>query len=306
MIPLSAMISAAAPGTSSGRSYRTRAVLRASSIWVSLQPRPRAAVVMAVRSSPASAATVSAAPSAVPESPAAGCTQISLNGLSASSLVLATQFRATRSKFRPIDGLGAEAAVWSRMDPLPKMIKVQRRPVRGHGHHLVLVAGSLEAEMGGRVLVQQSERVWQRLGREDVQLVVAILPRQHRGGLASAVDREHRAVSEGSVWTPGCSQRCGGGVRDMVPYEMKRLAVITGQGGPEELGRASRVRGAQVLPTRVERSGTGIDQRWIVGIRDRIKIIRSQSTFRQAPPDRLLGQFPRGEGHRTLAVLAAG
>ena len=94
-IPFSAMILAAAAAMSGGRSKGTRAVLRASSICWSLQPRPRAAVVIGASSSPASAATVSAAPRAVPESPAAGCTQISANGPSSSNRVLATQFKAT-------------------------------------------------------------------------------------------------------------------------------------------------------------------------------------------------------------------
>src|SRR6188472_2335025 len=90
----------------------------------------------------------------------------------------------------------------------------------------------------------------------------------------------------------------------MMPNEVKRLAVITGQDGLEELGRACRVRGAEVLPTGVESSGIGVDQRWIIGVRDRVKVIDGQAPFGQAPCDGLLRQLPGRKGNRTLAVLA--
>src|SRR4029453_13414835 len=91
---------------------------------------------------------------------------------------------------------------------------------------------------------------------------------------------------------------------NMVPNKMKRLAVVAGQGGFEELRRAGRVRCAQVLPTRVEAARIGVDQSGMVGEGDCVKVVDSQPAFSQAPLDRLLGKLPRREGHRALAVLA--
>ena len=92
--------------------------------------------------------------------------------------------------------LGPEAAVPGGVHQLPEQRQMPRRPVRRHRHHLVLVAGAFEAEVGGQVLVQQAERVRQRLCGEDVELLVAVLPREHRGRLPAAVGDQHRAVAE--------------------------------------------------------------------------------------------------------------
>ena len=56
--------------------------------------RPRAAVPIGSGTTPCSALICSAAPSAVPESPAAGCTQTCSKGVSRQMRVFATQFSA--------------------------------------------------------------------------------------------------------------------------------------------------------------------------------------------------------------------
>ena len=92
----------------------------------------------------------------------------------------------------------------------------------------------------------------QRLRSVDVEFAIAILPRQHRGGLAAAISNQYGAVGERAVWTPWRRQGGGGGVRDMVSDEVEVLACVVGQGGSEELRGPGRVGGAQMFPAWVE------------------------------------------------------
>ncbi len=66
-----------------------------ASTSASVHPRPRSAPGIGLVRSPSARATWSAPPSAVPESPAAGCTHTSSYGLSSNSRVFATQLSAT-------------------------------------------------------------------------------------------------------------------------------------------------------------------------------------------------------------------
>ena len=197
-----------------GRSYGSSAVRSACSSSPSEKPRPSAAPAIGATRSPRSAATCIAAPSAVPASPAAGCTQICSNGPSAASRELATQFSATPPAMHRFGSFvracsqrarssstssnrrwtvaarsacccvhsssGSRAGANSARSigctenpPAPVAVTSRRKAsrkrassVRRHRHHLVLVGGAMEAEVLRQVLVQQSQRVGQRLCRQ--------------------------------------------------------------------------------------------------------------------------------------------
>ncbi len=91
-----------------------------------------------------------------------------------------------------IHGRHREAARAVGPHELAQLVEVRRAPVGRHRHHLVLVRRAAEAEVGGELLVEQPERVRQRLRGEDLERAVAGVPREVRGALAAPVDHEHR------------------------------------------------------------------------------------------------------------------
>jgi hypothetical protein len=143
----------------------------------------------------------------------------------------------------PGDRVGPEPAVAGGPDRLAQDRQVPRHPVRRQRHHLVLVGRAQEAEVLGDLLVEQAERVRQRLGRQHAERTGGVVPAGQVGhGLAAAVQHEHRGlrVRRGQ---PG-----RGGVRDVVRHVPDLLGVETRQRGGQELRRPLRVHGAQVVP----------------------------------------------------------
>lgn len=65
--------------------------------------------------------------------------------------------RAGRGDRLPVHRLGAETAVGARIDQFAEHVGEPRSPVGRHRHHLVLVAGALEAEVFGQALVEQAQ-----------------------------------------------------------------------------------------------------------------------------------------------------
>ena len=71
-----------------------------------------------------------------------------------------------------------------------------RVAVERERHHLVLVSTGGN-RVSGDLLVQEAERVWERLRGEHLELAAATAPTEVGRGLAAAVEDEHRAVEEG-------------------------------------------------------------------------------------------------------------
>ena len=241
--PSSARISATASAMSSalvelhagGRQRAPRAPRRPTR-----DRAPRCA--SAARRPRAACATCSAAPSAVPESPEAGCTHTRANGPSRHSREFATQLSATppastrssspvrsmqpvrqveqhlfqaaldrarqrrvrrRELARPARAAARSAPSRSArprnpplavgVDELAQLVEEGRLPVGGHRHHLVLVRGPAEAEVRGQLLVEEPERVRQRLRGEDLERPSGEAAGEVRGALPAAVEHEHRA-----------------------------------------------------------------------------------------------------------------
>jgi hypothetical protein len=76
----------------------------------------------------------------------------------------------------PVDGLDVEAAVLGGAHQLAHAAEEDGLAVRGHGHHLVLVAAAQEAEVFGDLLVHESQRVGELLLRQHLQLAAPAAP----------------------------------------------------------------------------------------------------------------------------------
>src|SRR5204863_4658234 len=135
----------------------------------------------------------------------------------------------------------AEAAA-NGPDLLADLVEEARLAVGSQRHHLVLVAGTQEAEVGGQVLVQQAERVRQRLGGQDLQLAARVPAAQEGVLLAAAVADQHGALRRPR------GQASRGGVRHVVAYETGAARVQARQLPGEELRGAGGVHGAQLVP----------------------------------------------------------
>jgi hypothetical protein len=204
-----------------------------------------------------------------------------------------------RREVRQREVLDAVAADPIGVHQAPKILEVGRLPVGGHGHDLVLVRGAPEPEVRRELLVQQSERVRQRLRGQDLQPPAGEPAGERGADLAAAVEHEHRARVE----PRGEGRR--GGVRHVMrdPPEVALPAV---EDRPQEQRRPLRVERPQSLPVR--RGDIGADrraQRRVIGVRDGVKVVSFQTGGAQAERDRLLGQLPGRERHRRLPVLAA-
>ena len=335
-------------GTPARRSQRGRARRRAS-------PRPRAA--RGHRRRPARRRrrrTCSAAPSAVPASPAAGCTQTSSNGrlapdarvgntvqrgaaghgqhpvagrscsqrarststssrrlLHASGEVGVRRGSSPSSAARrrahcgPVGRLGDEAAVTGRRGSVSRScVQEARLAVGGQRHHLVLVAGAQEPEVLGQRLVQQAERVRQRLAGQDLQPAVVVAAGEVGGALAAAVAAPARCSA---VVTAGAASAGRGGVRDVVGHE-PAPARGPGRAAPSARnpGACSAYMRAQVVPR--------VGQAHVLGRLGQAPGRRSRRRRRgpagaarpRARHQRIacVGQLPGRERHRPLAVLA--
>src|SRR5690606_38645798 len=171
----------------------------------------------------------------------------------------------------------------------------------GERHHLVLVACAQEAQVGGELLVEQADRVRQRLGGERGEVPVAVHPGEVAGRLAAPVEHQHRAVPVPLPRRRG--QRGGGGVRDVVRHVPHDAGVEAGQRGGEEGGGAAGVLDAQPVPGVVELQVRAAQGR-VEGVRHGVEVAGLDATLFQAPRGRPFGQFPGGECYRALAVLA--
>jgi hypothetical protein len=176
-----------------------------------------------------------------------------------------------------VDAFVDEAPVIRRPDQLAEVREVDRPPVGGQRHDLVLVAGPQEAEVLGEVFVEQAQRVRQPLRGEHLQAAVDVVAGQVRGALAAPV--EHEACAAAHPVDQWGREARGRRVRDVVGHEADEVGVAELVGG-----RAQR---------RVEGVGHGVEVRG------------PQPGLREAPAHRELGQLPRGERDRPLAVLAA-
>ena len=200
----------------------------------------------------------------------------------------------------PVHRVGAEAA-GDRPDLLPDLVEEARLAVGGQRHHLVLVAGTQETEVGGQVLVEQAERVRQRLGGQDLELAGAVPAAEERVLLAAAVAHQH-----GALGRPG-GQAGRGGVGDVVAHEPGPGRVQAGQLLGEELRCARRRTACAAYPTGrrapwPRRSGPAPGRRRSRSGRRRPGV---RPAWRRHQPGSRGRLFPGGERHRPLAVLAA-
>ena len=200
---------------------------------------------------------------------------------------------------RPVDGLGAKAAVARGVDQLGELPGVARRPVGRHGHHLVLVRGAPEAQVRRQLLVEQAERVGQLLDRQRVEPADSVIAaEQRRSAFAAAVGDHHGRgrVRRGEVRRrPVC---------DVVAHEADRRRVEAQ--GLEEAGRPLDEERAQALPRIIgDAVGLGRRERRVIRVGNHINILRSEPGAPEAERDRLLRQLPGRERDRRFAVLAA-
>jgi hypothetical protein len=153
----------------------------------------------------------------------------------------------------------------------------------------------------GDLLIEQPERMGQLLGGQDLQLAVDRPSGQVRGALAAPIEDQDAG---------GRPRRCqvgGGGVGDVVGHVAHAGRVEAGQGGAQEHRRPLGVQGAQPLPpVGGEVVAARRRKARIVGVGDRVEVVRREAACIEAPAGRPLGQLPGGERHRRLAVLAPG
>ena len=180
-----------------------------------------------------------------------------------------------------------------------------RRPaVGGQGHDLVLVAGAPEAEVLGQLLVEQAQRVGERLGGEHLERAAARSgrrggearsPRPSSTSTAAAVDRRRRRqVRPSAAWATWWGTN------------RTRSGPGPGSAVARKRGAALRVERPQALPA-------------VLG--DVVRRRRRQARGRTSRPPRRgprapgpprsrhqrigrLRQLPGRERHRRLAVLA--
>ena len=173
--------------------------------------------------------------------------------------------------------------------------------MRGKRHHLVLVAGSQEAEVGSQLLVHQAERVRQRLSAQHLQPPPGVAAGQAGLALSAAVADQDAAPGAGHR-EPG-----RGRVRHVVAHETGPVRIQPGQRLREELRGPGRIHGAQVIPGIIQTHLLGrAHQARVIGKADQVDLGGTDPAFREAPAgggERLL---PGGERHRPLAVLAPG
>ena len=153
--------------------------------------------------------------------------------------------------------------------------------------------------MAGGLLVEQPQRVRERLAGQDVEPAAGVPAGQVRGRLAPPVADQHAGVAE-RAGQPGRRR-----VRGVVTHEADRRGIHAGQRLGDEAGRLLRIADPQVVPGivqphRVGRTALG----GIVGVGHRVEVGRFQPGLAQAPGGGQFGQFPRGKRNRTLAVLA--
>ncbi len=209
-----------------------------------------------------------------------------------------------------------------------------RRAHRRQRHHLVLVAGVQEPEVGGRTLVEQAQRM--RHAHLAQRAVAAVAPDAVAAGraLAAAVQRHHRAVVE------RCGQKGAGLVAEMVRHvveapahrvraaavqalaQMVRGAVAQLARRVDDVGQEQRVPGA--VPGRQLRVAFGRrferqhdapaggelgpafgEQRRVQAVGDVVDRLQRDAGLLQAPGRGVERQLPGGEGQRPLGVLDA-
>ena len=206
--------------------------------------------------------------------------------------------RERRGVPRPVDRADAEPAPAVGAHELPERVQERRLRVGAQRHHLVLVGGAAEAEVGGQLLVEQPERVRQPLRGEHVQRAAREAPGQVGGHLAAPVEHEHAA----GIKAGGEGGR--GGVGDVV-RDPPEVALPAAERRAQKQRRPPRVQRPQPLPVAGGDVRAGLrGQRRVIRVGDRVDVRRGQSRVVQAERDRLLRQLPGGEGDRCLAVLA--
>ena len=160
-------------------------------------------------------------------------------------VLLATRLarRQRRGQGAEVHGLDAEAALAVGRDQVAQAGEERRAPVGRHRHHLVLVGGAAEAEVGGHLLVEQAER---GAGSACAARGSSAPPRRRparweaRSPRPSSTSTLHDAHGE-ARWRRG-------GVGDVVGHEAHALGVEPRQGGAQEQRRAAGVERAQALP----------------------------------------------------------
>lgn len=200
-------------------------------------------------------------------------------------------------ELRPVHGFGAETAIPGGVHEFAEPIEEPRGAVGGESHHLVFVARPGESEMFGEVLVHQPERVRQLLGGQFHELAVPVFPGQIGLTLSAAVGHQHRRIARRG------RERGGRGMRQMMPHETHDRWIEAGQCGREKRGCAESVIGSGIFAFLIETAERMVDQARVIGIAHRVELLGTQSRSFQAPRGRLLGELPRGERHRPLAVL---
>lgn len=198
-----------------------------------------------------------------------------------------------------IDRFDGETAVGFASHQATKLGEEYRRPMGSHGHDLVLVRGKEEPQGRCDRFVEEPERVWELLGRQDGQLAADRRAREMGRGLPGAVEHQDAAIGERG----GKAGRRR--VSHMVGHESPDRGVQSGQRGLKKRRRRLGVERSQWLPavTGDLAAGRGQEGR-VARVRHRIQIGPVDVGPLQAPPRRLLRQLPRGKWLRTFPVLA--
>ncbi len=211
---------------------------------------------------------------------------------------------AARSAWSPVSGsplarrltmlsqshrLGAEAAVPVRVDQPGQFRGEPGRAVGGQRHHLVLVAGVQEAEVAGGLLVEQPQRMRQRLAGQHVQPSAGVPAGQVGCGLSPPVADQHARVAQRC--RPGRRTPRGrrGGARSG-----PTAGSTPGQRLGDEAGRLLRVRDPQVIPGIVQPhrlGGTALGG--VVGVGHRVEVGRIQPGLRAGTRRRPAPAAPR-------------
>src|SRR5919205_3229934 len=106
----------------------------------------------------------------------------------------------------------------------------------------------------------------QLLACQHLELTAAVAAGEVRRGLAATVGDQHRAVAKGR------GEARGGGVCDVVRYEVHGRRVQLGQRGGQKVRCAASIGGTQVLPPLVQPVLARLDQRRVVGIGDSVEV----------------------------------
>lgn len=187
---------------------------------------------------------------------------------------------------------------------VPNAVARCATPVSPHSsqsHDLVLIRRPLEAKVRGRLLIEEADRMGKLLRCKDLQRPPDATTGQVRAPLAPTV-QNHDAG--GVIGSRQISRRS---MSDVMGDEANALRVEARKRRCKEHRGPLCVKSSQAFPLVCgDVVGGGRRHRRIVGVRDRVEILRREAGLLETPRRRLPRNLPRGKRHRRLSVLAPG